>query len=102
MDAFAPFGNQVVERYFSEYAEPTSKAVDALAVTDWHSSLCPCCHSWHRETLHAFAPTTLLRRFMAKAAADAIVVVLLSITAFYWRGLFEAALSANNRGESAL
>ncbi len=102
VDAFASFGNRVVERYFSEYAEPASEAVDALAVTDWHSSRCPSCGSWHRETLHVFAPTTLLRRFMAKAAADgarAIVVVPLAITAFYWRGLLEAALPVNHQGE---
>ena len=102
VDAFASFGNRVVERYFSEYAEPDSEAVDALAVTDWHSSRCPSCGSWHRETLHVFAPTNLLRRFMAKATSDgarALVVVPFSITAFYWRGLLEAALPVNDKGE---
>ena len=102
VDAFASFGNRVVERYFSEYAEPDSEAVDALAVTDWHSSQCPFCGAWHRETLHVFAPTNLLRRFMAKASSDgarALVVVPFSITAFYWRGLLEAALPVNDKGE---
>jgi hypothetical protein len=60
VDAFAAFDNRVVERYFSEFAEPASEAVDALAVTDSHSSLFPSCCSWHFETLHVFAPTTLL------------------------------------------
>jgi len=102
VDAFASFSNRLVERYFSEFAEPASEAVDAFAVTDWHSSQCPFCNSWHRETLHVFAPTSLLRRFMAKAVADgirAIVVVPFSITAFYWRGLLEAALPVNDQGE---
>ena len=44
----------------------------------------------------------MMRRFMAKAAEDgarAIVVVPLSITAFYWRGLLEVALPVNDRGD---
>jgi hypothetical protein len=44
----------------------------------------------------------MMRRFMAKAAQDgvrAIVVVALSITAFYWRGLLEVAVPVNDRGD---
>lgn len=102
VDAFASFGNRVVDRYFSEYAEPESEAVDAFAVTDWHASLCPGCGLWHRETLHVFAPSTVMRRFMAKAAEDgarAIVVTPFSITSSFWRGLLEAAMPVNDRGD---
>lgn len=48
LDAFASASNRLVPRYFSEFAEPLSEAVDALAVTDWHSSSCPHCGGIHR------------------------------------------------------
>ena len=102
VDAFASFGNRLVDRYFSEFPEPDAEAVDALAVTDWYASRCPGCGLLHRETLHVFAPRPMMRRCMAKAAQDgvrAIVVVALSITAFYWRGLLEVALPVNDRGD---
>ena len=102
VDAFASFGNRLVDRYFSEFPEPDAEAVDALAVTDWYASRCPGRGLLHRETLHVFAPRPMMRRFMAKAAQDgvrAIVVVALSITAFFWRGLLEVALPVNDRGD---
>lgn len=102
IDAFASFTNRLVDRYFSEYAEPDSEAVDALAVTDWHCSSCPSCGLVHRDTLHIFAPSRLLRGILAKAAADgvrAIIIVPFSITAFYWRILLEAALPVNDKGD---
>jgi hypothetical protein len=92
----------VVDRFFSEHAEPDAEAVDALSVTDWNSSVCPACGMEHRETLFVFAPPSLLRRFMAKAEADevrAIVIVPFSVTAFYWRFLTEVALPVNDAGE---
>jgi len=51
VDAFASFGNRLVDRYFSEFPEPDAEAVDALAVTDWLASRCPGCGLLHRETL---------------------------------------------------
>lgn len=102
VDAFASLCNRVVDRFFSEHAEPDAEAVDALSVTDWNSSVCPACGMEHRETLFVFAPPSLLRRFMAKAEADevrAIVIVPFSVTAFYWRLLTEVALPVNDAGE---
>jgi hypothetical protein len=102
VDAFASMCNRVVDRFFSEHAEPDAEAVDALSVTDWNSSVCPACGMEHRETLFVFAPPSLLRRFMAKAEADEIranVVVPFSVTAIYGRLLTEAALPVNDAGE---
>lgn len=98
VDAFASLCNRVVDRFFSEYAEPDAEAVDALSVTDWDRSVCPSCGSTHRETIFAFPPRALLRRFMSKAEEDeirGIVIVPLSITAFYWRRLLDVALPLN-------
>lgn len=101
IDAFASLCNRVVPRYFSAFAEPDAEAVDALSVTDWNCSVCPACGLVHRETLFAFPPTSLLRRFMAKAEADsirAVIIVPFSITASFWRRLLEAALPVDDRG----
>jgi hypothetical protein len=100
LDAFASASNRLVPRYFSEFAEPLSEAVDALAVTDWHSSSCPHCGGIHRETLFAFPPPALIRRFVAKARADgarAVVIVPFAITASYWPRLTSAAVPAGGR-----
>lgn len=98
VDAFASLCNRVVNRFFSEYAEPDAEAVDALSVTDWDRSICPSCGSTHRETIFAFPPRALLRRFMSKAEEDeirGIVIVPLSITAFFWSRLLDVAIPLN-------
>gem|GEM_PF-2417476 len=101
VDAFASLCNCIVPRYFSAFAEPDAEAVDALSVTDWNCSVCPVCGLVHRETLFAFPPASLLRRFLAKAEADgirAVIIVPFSITSPFWRRLLEAALPVDDRG----
>lgn len=103
VDAFASECNRLVPRFFSEFAEPGAEAVDALSVTDWDTSICPFCSMHHRETLFAFPPRFLLRRFIAKALADrarALVLVPFSITSAYWPALMTVALPI--RGQSYL
>ena len=100
MDIFASVGNRLVERYFAEFAEPLAEAVDALAVTDWRSSLCPCCGCTHRETIFAFPPSILIRRFIAKARTDGVrgvIIVPLAVTSAYWPRLMSASLSINGQ-----
>lgn len=95
VDIFASERNRLVDRYFSEFAEPLSEAVDALSVTDWHSSVCPSCGCAHRENLFAFPPSILIRRFITKARADGargVVIVPRAITASYWPRLLSASL----------
>ena len=97
VDAFASSANRLVARYYSEYAEADSEAVDAFAVPDWNSSQCPHCGQAHREVVFAFPPPPLVRHFIAKARADqirAVVVVPASITAPYWACLLAASLTA--------
>ena len=53
VDAFASAYNRLVERYYAEFPEPDAEAVDALAVTDWNSSVCPSCGRPHREVVFA-------------------------------------------------
>ena len=94
VDLFASACNCLVDRYFSEYSEPKAEAVDALAVTDWNCSSCPHCHAVHRESIFAFPPRALLRRFIAKARADGargVIIVPFAISAFYWPRLLAAA-----------
>lgn len=100
VDAFASTCNALVPRYFSEFPEPRSEAVDALAVTDWNTSTCPHCNRSHRETIFAFPPTALIRRFISKARADgirALVLVPFAITASYWPRLLAACRPVDNR-----
>lgn len=100
VDIFASVGNRLVERYFAEFAEPLAEAVDALAVTDWRSSLCPCCGCTHRETIFAFPPSILIRRFIAKARTDGVrgvIIVPLAVTSAYWPRLMSASLSINGQ-----
>lgn len=94
VDLFASAGNCLVDRYYSEYPEPSAEAVDAIAVTDWDTSACPHCRRTHRETIFAYPPRVLLSRFVRKARADGargIVIVPFAITASYWPRLMEAA-----------
>ena len=95
MDAFASAYNRLVERYYAEFPEPDAEAVDALAVTDWNSSVCPSCGRPHREVVFAFPPKPLVQRFVDKARADgirAIVLVPASIMESYWPRLLSAAV----------
>ena len=95
VDAFASAYNRLVERYYAEFPEPDAEAVDALAVTDWNSSVCPSCGRPHREVVFAFPPKPLVQRFVDKARADgirAIVLVPASIMESYWSRLLSAAV----------
>ena len=94
VDAFASECNCLVPRFFSEFAETSTEAVDALSVTNWDTSLCPFCSMYHKETLFAFPPRFLLKGFLAKALADharGLVLVPFSITSAYWPVLMAAA-----------
>ena len=94
VDLFATASSCLVDRFFSEYAEPKAEAVDAIAVTDWHCSACPHCRLRHRETVFAFPPRVLIRRFIAKAREDGVrgvVIVPFAITAPYWPRLVAAS-----------
>ncbi len=51
VDLFANASNCLIDRFFSEYAEPKAETVDAIAVTDWQCPACPHCHLMHRETI---------------------------------------------------
>jgi hypothetical protein len=100
VDLFATAKYCLAERFFSEFAEPRSEAIDALAVTDWKCSACPHCNCVHRETFFAFPPRALMRRFVAKAQADGargVVLVPLAITASYWPRLVAAARPIGNQ-----
>ena len=96
VDIFASECNSLVDRYFSEFAEPRAEAVDALSVTYWHCSFCPGCGRAHREVLFAFPPSILIRRLVTKARADGAR----GITASYWPRLVSASLPIN--GEAYL
>ncbi len=65
--AFASASNARAARFWSEFPEPGSDAVDALSVLDWAVSPCPVCGSPHREVVYAFPPPVMLLPALAKA-----------------------------------
>ena len=56
-----------VERFCSRGNEPSVEHIDALAVPDWGSSLCPARRGRHGEVMYAFPPQTLTRAAVRKA-----------------------------------
>ena len=95
VDLFATESNRRAERYCSRYGEPGSEAVDALMVSDWGQSRCPCCGAVHREVAYAFPPCGLIKPTVRKAIADAAICVLVvpvAITAPYWHKLLKASV----------
>ena len=68
---------------------------------DWARSTCPAYSQSHHETLVAFPPTAIINRFVAKAQADgirAIVVTLLAVSDPYWSKLLHASVVNNEDG----
>ena len=95
VDLFATESNARAERYFSRFGEPGAEAVDAFAVPDWAASQCPRCADQHREVGYAYPPHPLIRNFVKKAIADAmlcVVVVPVAVTAPYWHKLVRASV----------
>ena len=95
VDLFATESNARAARYFSRYSEPGAEAVDALSVLDWATSQCPICGDRHREVGYAYPPPPLVRHFIKKAVADAmlcVVVVPVAVTAPYWHKLVRTSL----------
>ena len=54
VDLFASESNSHAQQYCSQFPEPGAECVDALSVSDWGESLCPCCRNRHREVGYAF------------------------------------------------
>ena len=58
IDLFASESNSCAagcaQRYCSRFPEPGAECVDALSVSYWGKSLCPCCRNRHREVGYAF------------------------------------------------
>ena len=95
VDLFATSANKQCLRFFSQFAEPDSEGEDAIAQTDWNTSVCPC-GCIHREVFYAFPPERLIPSFIHKAAADrarGILIVPYRVTAPYWSRLKSASLT---------
>jgi hypothetical protein len=95
IDLFATETNARADRYFSRFGEPGAEAVDAFAVPDWAASQCPHCADQHREVGYAYPPQPLIRNFVQKAIADAmlcVVVVPVAVTAPHWHKLVRASV----------
>ena len=90
VDAFASASNARAARYWSEFPESGSDAVDALSVPDLASSTCQVCGQAHREVVYAFPSPVMLQPALAKAIADrarCILVVPVAIVAPHWHKL---------------
>jgi hypothetical protein len=61
LDLFATADNALVPQFFSQFPEPLTERIDALAQPDWGSSRCPHCGALHRECMFAFPPRALCR-----------------------------------------
>ena len=98
MDLFATASNARVMRFCSRGYEPSAEHIDALAVPDWGSSLCPACSGRHREVMYAFPPQALTRAVARKAVQDGARIVLLvplALTSPQWHKLVESSVVKN-------
>jgi len=95
IDLFATASNHRTDRFVSWFPEPDAEAYDAFSIGSWSSSLCPVCHTTHREAIYAYPPSNLLPRVVDKAVADGavgILVVALSTTSPVWHKLLKASV----------
>ncbi len=86
---------------FARYAEARAGAEDAVEVNDWDRSACPACGGTHRATLFTFPPAAILNHVVAKARANgirAVVVTLLAVPAPYWPKLLRAPAATHTDG----
>jgi hypothetical protein len=64
-------------------------------VLDWADSQCQHCAEQHYEVGYAYTPHPLIRHFVKKAIADAmlcVVIVPVAVTASYWHKLVRASV----------
>ena len=92
--------NNIVPRFFAQFAEPDAEGRDALAQPDWNASWCPHCRHIHREVGFAFPPPALIAPTLRKAIADEVRMLLLvpfAPSAAYWPRLTTATVAGDGK-----
>jgi hypothetical protein len=69
LDLFASSSNTLTPRFYSQWPEPASEAVDALAQPDWSQSCCPVCQKDQPDFVYLFPPFALLPAALRKGTA---------------------------------
>ena len=78
--------------------QPSAEHIDALAVPDWGSSLCPAWRGRHGEVMYGFPPQTLTRAVVRKAVQEGehiVLLVPLAVTSPQWHKLVESSVVQN-------
>jgi hypothetical protein len=70
LDLFATQSNAITPRYYSQWPELATEAVDALAQADWGQSFCPHCTRMQTEFVFLYPPFGLVKAALHKARHD--------------------------------
>ena len=98
LDLFATERNALTPRYYSQWPELTSEAVDALAQADWGQSFCKQCASMQTEFVFLYPPFGLVRIALQKARQDqarGVLVVPYAPTATWWPAILPPPSARN-------
>ena len=87
LDLFATGSNALTTRYYSQWPEPATEAVDALAQENWGQSFCTHCACMQPEFVFLYPPSDLVRAALQKARQDqarGVMVVPYAPAATWW------------------
>jgi hypothetical protein len=98
LDLFATELNALTPRYYSQWPELTTEAVDALAQADWGQSFCTQCACMQPEFVFLYPPFGLVRAALQKARQDqarGVMVVPYAPTATWWPAILPPPSARN-------
>jgi hypothetical protein len=87
LDLFATVSNALTPRYYPQWPEPATEAVDALAQANWGQSLCTHCACMQPELVFLHPPFGLVKAALQKARQDqarGVMVVPYAPAATWW------------------
>jgi hypothetical protein len=98
LDLFATDGNSITPRFYSQWPETASEAVDALAQPDWGQSYCIQCQSYRPEFVFLYPPFGLVKAALRKARQDhahGVMVVPYAPSAHWWPAILPPPSRSN-------